>query len=79
MISFVRNQSRKASFFFILLAILLVLNGFAREDQEEGGCKKALKKCIDDAEKMMPNFHLFINYLGYCMVGYVFCVKYLAN
>ena len=79
MILFVRKQSRKASLFIILLLIFLFINGFTQEDQEEGGCKKAFRRCVDDAEKLMPNFHLFFNYLGYCMAGYVFCVKYLEK
>lgn len=77
MILFIRKQSRKTSFFFILLAIVLVLNGFAQEDEEEGGCAKAFKSCVDDAEKLIPHLVLFYNYLNYCLTGYVFCVKYL--
>ncbi len=79
MILCVRKQSSKASLLFILFAILLVFNGFAQPDEEEGACKKAFKSCVDDAEKLMPNFHLFSNYLGYCLAGYVFCMKYLEK
>jgi hypothetical protein len=56
----------------------MVLNGFAQEE-EESGCKKAFKNCVDDAGKLLPHLTLFYNYLNYCLTGYVFCVKYLEK
>ena len=79
MISIIRRHSRKASLFLMLLTIFMVSNGFAQEGEEENGCQKALKSCVDDAEKLMPHLTLFYNYLNYCLTGYVFCVKYLEK
>lgn len=79
MISIIRKHSRKVSLFLMLLTIFMALNGFTLEGEEESGCKKAFKSCVDDAEELMPHLTLFYNYLNYCLVGYVFCVKYLEK
>lgn len=79
MIFFIRKQSRKASLLIILFTVLLVLSGFTQEEKEGRSCEKALERCLDDGEKLVSNSALFSNYLAYCMVGYVFCVKYLEK
>lgn len=74
MIFFVRKQSRKVSLFLILLTVLLIFSGFA---QEAGECEKALVRCMFNSIGHLLNFPRFFNEIGYCAVGYAFCLKYL--
>lgn len=69
-----RPYSGKVIFFLLFLTVFLIFNGFA---QEEKSCEKALENCVDDAENLLPNLTLFTNFVGYCVVGYVFCKKYI--
>ncbi len=71
---FFRKQSRKTAFLFGVITILMVINGLS---QEIGDCEKALGRCMLNSIRQLPNFVQFYIGVGYCAIGYTFCLKYL--
>jgi hypothetical protein len=76
----IQKHIKRISLLLIILIIFLSIGIPAEEEGHGGGrCEQAFKNCMKDAMKFVLITPLFLNFVTYCMTGYVFCKKFLKD
>jgi hypothetical protein len=71
-----RRHLKKISLILIILAFFLSVN---TTPLRAGKCERAFASCIYDALKSIPFFSTVYLQTGFCINGWVFCLKYMEN
>jgi hypothetical protein len=76
MILQIQRHLKKISLILIILAIFLSVN---IAPLSAGKCERAFASCVYDALRSIPFFSEVYLQTGFCINGWIFCLKYMQN